>query len=168
MQKLELCLSLSPDTANDMPGKAYRSQNLSAYQQSGLTMFELRTIANFKEGINRQRFATFLKFVEDLINIYKNDILSFAHGIQDDSTTMDSLLSYVDVLTTEQLLFKMFCCLDLILINGFAKDNIHYNIAMNLKSLCINKLMGINALPRIYSDKLPNAISELTILLEKL
>jgi hypothetical protein len=168
MQKLELCLSLSPDTANDMPGKAYRSQNLSAYQQSGLAMFELRTIANFKEGINRQGFATFLKFVEDLINIYKNDILSFAYRIQDASTTMDSLMSYVDVLTTEQLLFKMFCCLDLILINGFAKDNIHYNIAMILKSLCINKLMGIDALPRIYSDKLHNAISELTILLEKL
>jgi hypothetical protein len=168
MQKTNLTVSFSPDTANDMPGKAYRSQNLAAYESESIKMFSIRTIGNFKEGINRMGFGNFLKLVEELINSFKSVLLSFARRLQTNELTLVQLTSYDDVMTEEQLLFKIFICLDLILIHNFAKDNTQFALAMILKGLCLQKLLGDEGVTSIYLNKLPDSIAMIEKLLGSL
>ena len=114
MQKL-MAWSISPDTAGDCPGgKAYKSQNLKAYQTENIQMHGLKTLLNFKEGINISGIPKFIDFLHEFYTMN-------SAGIREIAEKITKGFMYEDLSPDERQLFKYVMSWDLILVYNSGK-----------------------------------------------
>ena len=105
--------SISPDSAGDCPGKAYKTQDLKAYESSTIKMHVLTTLLNFKEGINHRGNDKFIQFLHEFYDIYHDEIVALIPKIINLEVLSDQ----------EQELMKFTLAWDLILVYSDGKKN---------------------------------------------